>query len=187
MRQFSSNQIPNLNGVLFWRRDLARWNHLNLSFFLIKSKLHSHCLQLWWKFQHLIHGNIAFEQQPNISYLRPWFLRRVLDHLKSTMLFHLHLFSGKSNGFCHEIKIFPKRTHNRKKRNAVLGSALKKIVAATLKVGCNCNCAFYNVCHVLDHPCVSRLMKHLLCPDSRRFRNSTFKLYDLHALYSYFM
>ena len=82
VRQFSSNQIPNLNGVLFWRRDLARWKHLNLSFFLIKSKLHSHCLQLWWKFQHLIHGNIAFEQQPNISYLRPWFLRRVLDHLK---------------------------------------------------------------------------------------------------------
>ena len=81
VRQFSSNQIPNLNGVLFWRRDLARWKHLNLSFFLIKSKLHSHCLQLWWKFQHLIHGNIAFEQQPNISYLRPWFLRRVLDHL----------------------------------------------------------------------------------------------------------
>jgi len=28
-------------------------------------------------------------------------------------------------------------------------------------------------------------MEHFLCPGSRRFRNSTFKLYDLHAPYSY--
>ena len=79
VRQFSSNPIPKLNGVLFRRRDLGRWKQLNLSFFWIKSKLHSHSLQLLWKFQHQIHGNIAFKQQAKSSYLRDF---HGLDHLK---------------------------------------------------------------------------------------------------------
>ena len=33
VRQFSSNPIPKRNGVLFWRRKLARWKQLNLLFF----------------------------------------------------------------------------------------------------------------------------------------------------------
>ena len=50
--------------------------------FLIKSKLHSHSLQLLSTFQRLMHWNIAFKQQANSSSLRPLIPRCVLAHLK---------------------------------------------------------------------------------------------------------
>ena len=81
VRRFSSNPIPKLNGVLFSRRNLARWKQLNLSFFLIKSNLYSHNLQLWWKFLRLIDGNSAFKHVLKSSYLRPIFPGFTRHHL----------------------------------------------------------------------------------------------------------
>ena len=53
-----------------------------------------------------------------------------------------------------------------------------RIVAATHKEDCTCQCAFCDICHTLDYLSISWLMEHLLCPGSRRFPNSSFKLYD---------
>ena len=53
-----------------------------------------------------------------------------------------------------------------------------RIVAATHKEDCTCQCAFCDICHTLDYLSISWLMEHLLCPVSRRFPNSSFKLYD---------
>ena len=59
--------------VLFAEDKLARQNKLNCSFVLIKSKLNSHSLQLWWQLLHLIDRNIAFKQLTKNSRLRSWF------------------------------------------------------------------------------------------------------------------
>ena len=50
-----------------------------------------------------------------------------------------------------------------------------KIVAATLKVECNSDCAFYNVCHALDH---ILLLANGTFSLPWRFRNSIFKFYE---------
>ena len=53
-----------------------------------------------------------------------------------------------------------------------------RMVAATHKEECDCECGFCDVCHALDYISVSWLMEHLLCPGTRRFPNSSFKLYE---------
>jgi len=98
VRQFSSNPIPKLNGVLFSRRNLARWKQLNLSFFLLKSKLYSHNLQLWWKFLRLIDGNSAFKHLLKSSYLRsifPGFARHHLNTCSNS--YSMDLLSTRQN------------------------------------------------------------------------------------------
>ena len=50
------------------------------------------------------------------------------------------------------------------------------IVAATQKDECTSDCSFCNVCHVLDNLSFSWLLKHLFCPGSWQFPNSSFKL-----------
>ena len=59
-----------------------------------------------------------------------------------------------------------------------------RIIAATHKENCNCPCSFCDICNALSYISISWLMEHLLCPGSRRFPTSSFKLFDWACIYN---
>jgi len=59
-----------------------------------------------------------------------------------------------------------------------------RIIAATHKENCSCECSFCDICHTLTYISISWLMEHLLCPGARRFPMSSFKLYDWACIYN---